>query len=175
MSGMFRELRADEIECRVSRIVETKQGPAVTLLLYKDARTDANILDETVGQADWQVKFYECKLNLFCSVGIKIGDEWIWKDDCGAESNMEKQKGEASDAFKRACFKWGIGRELYTAPTIWIDGKDCETLKKDDYGKWKCYDRFKVRLITYEDGNIKDLAIENSKTHNVVFSKGTFK
>ena len=171
----FRTLYADEIECRVSRVAETKKGPAVELLLYKDARTDANILDETVGWENWQDKYYECKGTLFCSVGLRIDGEWLWKDDCGSESNMERQKGEASDAFKRACFRFGLGRELYTAPKIWVDVKDCENTFKDDYGKWKCYDTFKVRLITYENGAIKDLAIEHAKTHNIVFSKGTFK
>ena len=175
MAGMFRELRADEIECRISRIVETERGPQGVLLLYKDARTDAKVLDETVGCENWQNKYYEVKGNLFCSVGLRINNEWIWKDDCGTESNTEKQKGEASDAFKRACFRFGLGRELYTAPQIWVDGGDCKTLKQDKYGNWKCYDRFKVRVITYDGGSIKDLAIENAKTNVVVFSKGTFK
>lgn len=166
MAGMFGPLRADEIECRVSQIVETKKGVGVILLLYKDARTDANLLDEVMGQDGWQCKFYECKGNLFCSVGLKIGDEWLWKDDCGAESNTERQKGEASDAFKRACFKWGLGRELYTSPLIWIDSEDCEKLYQDNSGKWKCYDKFKVRLIEYNNGSISKLVIDNS--HGIV-------
>ena len=174
MAGMFRELQADEIECRVSQIVESKKGTGVILLLYKNARTDSTLLDDTVGEENWQCRFYECKGNLFCSVGIRINNEWIWKDDCGSESNMEKQKGEASDAFKRACFKWGLGKELYTAPLIWVDSSDCEKLSKDDYGKWKCFDRFNVRLIAYEDEEISDLVIENSK-HVVVFTHGDMK
>lgn len=170
MAGMFRELRADEIECRVSQIVESKKGPGVILLLYKDARTDANVLDETLGQANWQCKFYECKGNLFCSVGIRINEEWIWKDDCGSESNTERQKGEASDAFKRACFKFGLGRELYTAPLIWVDGNNCEKLFQDN-GKYKCYDKFNVRLIKYKDGAITGIGIENQK-HVMVYTYG---
>ena len=171
MAGMFRELRADEIECRVSQVVQRERNSGVILLLYKDARTDANVLDETVGEANWQNRFYECKGNLFCSVGVKIKyadgkGEWIWKDDCGTESRSEAQKGEASDAFKRACFKWGLGRELYTAPLIWVNAADCEKLKDG-----KCYDRFTVRLIDYDGGNISKLVIENQK-HNVVFTYG---
>ena len=109
----FRELRADEIECRVGTV--SKQGKGVSLLLYKDARCDANILDETVGPENWQCEFYECKGTLFCKVGIAIDrgsdfKEWVWKDGAGSESIMEAKKGEASDAFKRACFKWGLGR-----------------------------------------------------------------
>ena len=97
----FRELRADEIDVRVATINEK----GASLLLYKDARCDMRILDESGVQ--WQRKHYECKGNLFCSVGIKVGEEWIWKDDCGTESYTEKEKGEASDSFKRACFNWG--------------------------------------------------------------------
>lgn len=120
MKRMFRLLKADEIECRVSTINEK----GLTLLLYKDARVDQNILDETVGPERWQRTHTVINDNLFCSVGIRFDSdnqhEWVWKQDVGVESNTEKEKGQASDAFKRACFNWGIGRELYTAPFIWI-------------------------------------------------------
>lgn len=114
----FRLLKADEIECRIASIKEK----GLSLLLYKDARVDQNILDETVGSMSWQRRHEVINGNLFCSVGIhcKELDEWIWKQDVGVESYTEKEKGQASDAFKRACFNWGIGRELYTAPFIWI-------------------------------------------------------
>lgn len=168
MSGMFRELRADEIEARVQMCRET----GVSLLLYKDARCDMNILDETVGQFGWQRQHKELKGNIYCGVGIHRTDgEWAWKWDCGAESNTEKEKGEASDSFKRACVNWGIGRELYTSPFIWIDAKDCKTLKQDDRGNWKCYDRFSVRDIGYYDGAIDYLVIENDR-HIIVYQKG---
>ena len=131
----FRDLRADEIECRVQSVKEK----GLVLLLYKDARVDMNILDETVGSSNWQREHYECKGNLFCRVGIRcdlvkymeangdtgIAPEWVWKSDCGTESNTEAQKGEASDSFKRACFNWGIGRELYTAPFTWVPADKC--------------------------------------------------
>ena len=117
----FRALRADEIECRVGMIREEKEG-CFTLLLYKDARCDMNILDEA--GAIWTRRHYECKGNLFCEVGIYNEDlgEFVFKSDCGTESNTEKEKGEASDSFKRACVNWGIGRALYTAPQIYIKG-----------------------------------------------------
>ena len=101
----FRELRADEIECRVGTVA--KSGSGLSLLLYKDARVDSNILDETVGPENWQCEFYECKGTLFCKVGILIERvdtgtyEWVWKDDAGSPSNMEAQKGEASDALTK--------------------------------------------------------------------------
>ena len=82
----FRDLRADEIDCRVARCTEK----GAQLLLYKDARADMIILDEQIGPENWQREHYECKGNLFCRVGIKSGNEWIWKSDCGAESNTEK-------------------------------------------------------------------------------------
>jgi hypothetical protein len=86
------------------------------LLIYKDARADMNILDDVVGASNWQRKHYEVKGNLFCSVGIYDQEKsiWVWKDDAGAPSTFEKEKGESSDSFKRACTNWGIGRELYS-------------------------------------------------------------
>lgn len=160
----FRDLRADEIEVRVGM---AKQN-GVSLLLYKNARCDMNILDETVGANQWQRKHYECKNNLYCSVGIKFPDGWIWKDDCGAESNMEKQKGEASDAFKRACVNWGIGRELYTSPFIWIGSDACEI--KQNGNKFYCKDTFSVLDILTVDKTIVRLKLMNNRTGNLVFS-----
>ena len=153
----FRDLRADEIECRVQSVKEK----GLVLLLYKDARVDMNILDETVGSANWQREHYECKGNLFCRVGIDIGthegkaERWVFKSDCGTESNTEAQKGEASDSFKRACFNWGIGRELYTAPFTWIPAEKC------NIDKGKCYDKFIVEKIIIENKQITALAIWN--------------
>lgn len=162
---IFRDLTADEIECRVQSV---KQNGLV-LLLYKDARCDMNILDETVGAENWQREHYECKGNLFCRVGVKRYDptttnaEWVWKSDCGVESNTEAQKGEASDSFKRACFNWGIGRELYTAPFIWIKAEDC------NINNGKCYDKFIVEGVKIENKKIIGLAIKNANTNRRVF------
>ena len=114
----MRPLRPDEIEVRVGQVFEK----GVSMLLYKNARTDMQILDETYGAENWQNTYKEVKGNLFCAIGVYDiqADKWVWKEDCGTESNTEKEKGEASDAFKRAGFRWGIGRELYTAPFIWL-------------------------------------------------------
>ena len=157
----FRDLTADEIECRVQSV---KQNGLV-LLLYKNARCDMNILDETVGAENWQREHYECKGNLFCRVGIKCGAEWVWKSDCGTESNTEAQKGEASDSFKRACFNWGIGRELYTSPFIWIPADKCD-IKDGKNGSKQCFDKFEVEKIIIENKRITALAIKNT-TKNV--------
>ena len=159
---VFRELRADEIECRISTV---KQN-GVSLLLYKDARCDMNILDETVGPENWQRSHVLINGNLFCNVGINInfGTEkdpaWVYKQDVGKESYAEKEKGQASDSFKRACFNWGIGRELYTAPFIRVPAERCNIVSGAG-GKVSCYDRFRVEQIIYEDGKIAVLSIIN--------------
>lgn len=162
----FRALTKDEIECRVG----TCSDKGVSILLYKDARVDARVLDETVKRENWQCRFYECKGNLFCSVGIFSAnpDGWVWKDDCGAPSNMEAEKGEASDAFKRACFKWGIGRELYTAPFIWVPADKCN-IRQGRNGKPTCFDKFRVQKIIIDEGRIKAVAIVNDTTKQVCF------
>lgn len=169
----FRYLTADEIEARVSQVNEK----GCSLLLYKNARCDMNLLDETIGPENWQRRHYECKGNLFCSVGIRTSEnEWIWKDDAGAESYTEKEKGEASDSFKRACFNWGIGRELYTSPFIWISamGKDDKPNVRisDSNGKKTTYDKFDVTYIRTENGKIVALNIENKSLHRTVFVFG---
>lgn len=167
----FRPLRSDEVECRIGTV--SKQGKGLSLLLYKDARCDARILDETLGPENWQCEFYECKGTLFCKVGVLVArgeqfQEWVWKDDAGSPSDMEAKKGEASDAFKRACFKWGIGRELYTAPFIWVNASDCNLVDRN--GKWQCYDTFSVTGMEVSDGRIVALEITNDKTKKVVFT-----
>lgn len=161
----FRKLRADEIDCRIGTINEK----GLSLLLYKDARCDMNILDETVGPLDW--KREHTRENRNCIVSIWDGDkkEWVSKEDTGTESNTEAEKGLASDSFKRACFNWGIGRELYTAPFIWIKAADCN-IEKGYNGKPRCNDKFSVAKLTYKaNGDIDGLAIKNEKTGKVVF------
>ena len=158
----FRDLTEHDIEVRVGSL----SAKGCSLLLYKDARCDMGILDETVGAENWQRRHYECKGNLFCSVGIKCG-EWIWKDDCGTESFTEKEKGEASDSFKRACVNWGIGRELYTAPFIWVKAENINLTDKN--GKQVTYDKFAVEKIVITDKRITALAIRNTTKGQRVF------
>lgn len=162
----MRDLRATEIECRIGQIA--RNGAGLSLLLYKNARTDYDILDETFGYGNWQCKYYECKGTLFCSIGVKCENEWVWKDNAGAPSNIEAEKGEASDAFKRAGFAWGIGRELYTAPKIWIPSQKLLTISNDGK-KWTCYDTFSVAKIAIEYKRITGIRIVNQNS-DVVFS-----
>ena len=145
---IFRDLTKDQIDVRVAIV----KPNGLQLLLYKDARVDMAILDETVGSEKWQSRFYETKGIMFCSVGIKCGDEWIWKDDAGSESNQDAEKGNASDARKRAGVAWGIGRELYTSPFIWVKPEDCEIFKAEDKKDcYRCNDKFSVADIKIED------------------------
>ena len=165
----FRTLKANEIECRIA----TVKSNGISLLLYKDARCDMNILDETVGKLNW--KREHSRDNANCTVSIWDGDKGIWvpKEDTGTESFTEKEKGLASDSFKRACFNWGIGRELYTAPFIWIPSDKCEISAKQNGNGSTCYDRFRVSYVGYDkERNIDALKIENEKTGKVVFSLG---
>lgn len=141
----------------------------LTLLLYKDARCDMNILDETVGPMNWQRAHGRENANCVVSIYDKDKQMWVGKEDTGTESNTEAEKGLASDSFKRACFNWGIGRELYTAPFIWIDSDKCE-IKKGQNGKLACYDKFEVSSIAYSDGKISELEIVNKSKKRVAFS-----
>lgn len=157
----FRDLNENDIEVRMAMVKEK----GISLLLYKNARVDMAILDETLGEMSWQREHREHKGNLFC--GISIWDEdkkqWITKWDCGTESYTEKEKGEASDSFKRAGFNWGIGRELYTSPFIWIPSSLCN-ISKDKNGVDKCNDRFEVTHIKIENKQITELKIVNTTT-----------
>lgn len=166
----FRLLRADEIDCRIAQIKEN----GLSLLLYKDARVDQNILDETVGEMNWQKSYSRENANCTVSIWDEAKKMWISKEDTGTESNTEKEKGLASDSFKRACFCWGIGRELYSAPSIWIKPEDCRTFYKNQSGKLTCNDRFYVSRIEYSDArNIIALEIMNRSTGKVVYRLGS--
>lgn len=160
----FRLLRADEIECRVAQI----KANGLSLLLYKDARCDMNILDETVGWDKWKKSYSRDNRNCTVSVWSDTLKEWISKEDTGTESNTEQEKGLASDSFKRACFNFGIGRELYTAPFIWIPSNACNITANGQ--KYACYDRFEVTNIEYDENErISGLTIVNSKTKAIVY------
>ncbi len=161
----FRTLKANEIDCRIATI----NSKGLSLLLYKDARVDQNILDETVGSMNWMR--HHSRDNANCTVSIWDEDkkQWIEKEDTGTESYTEKEKGLASDSFKRACFNWGIGRELYSAPFIWVSAEDCN-INQGSNGKLQCFDKFIVEQIIYDDNrNIVALSIKNTKTNKRVF------
>ena len=166
MGKEIRLLLADEIECRVATINEN----GLSLLLFKDARVDQKILDETFTPFGWRRSHQTIDGNLYCTVEIWDEDkeQWVGKQDVGTMSYSEKEKGQASDSFKRACFNWGIGRELYTAPFIWIPAGKVTIQKKGD--KFVASDHFSVKEIVYNDRKeIKAIVIVNSR-NAVVFS-----
>ena len=157
---LIRLLKADEIECRVSVIKEN----GLSLLLYKDARVDQKILDETFGIFGWKRSHQCIEGNLYCTVEIldKENGEWVAKQDVGTTGYAEKEKSQASDSFKRACFNWGIGRELYTAPFIWIPKGKALIQCKDN--RFYCNDHFSVSSIQYNDNReISDLVVVNEE------------
>lgn len=168
MERMFRFLREDEIEVKVKQVKES----GCVLLLYKTARTDMDILDETVGPFNWGCDYKEIKGNLYCGIWILSNSEnvmkdIVWKWDCGIESRSDgegnEKKGEASDSFKRAGYRWGIGRELYTSPFIWIPADKVNITNRN--GKYATYDKFSVEKIAHDDsGDISGLAIRNDRT-----------
>ena len=159
-----RLLHADEIECRVSSVNEK----GLSLLLYKDARVDQKILDETFGAFGWKRSHQCIDGNLYCTVEIldRQTGEWIAKQDVGTTGYTEKEKSQASDSFKRACFNWGIGRELYSAPFIWVPASKVQVQKKND--RYYCNENFHVAVITYSgEREITGLSITNDRGETI--------
>jgi hypothetical protein len=167
MEYKFRDLKSNEIDVRIAQVKEN----GVSLLLYKDARCDMSILDETVGPMNWQRKHTRDNANCIVEIWDNEKKQWIGKEDTGTESFTEKEKGLASDSFKRACFNWGIGRELYTSPFIWISIDSCnikDSGRKDAKGNkiFTCSDKFIVEAIEIKDKEITGLAIKNMSFKN---------
>ena len=164
----IRLLRHDEIECRIGSISEK----GLSLLLYTDARAAMKILDETFGCLHWQRSHQMIGNSLYCTVSVWDNEkqQWISKSDVGTESYTEKEKGQASDSFKRACVSVGIGRELYTAPFIWVSANKVNLQRKGD--KLLTYDKFRMSNISYNDNReIVGLTIVN-QNGEVVYSLG---
>lgn len=169
----FRTLKANEIDCRIQSLSEKNGAVGAVVLLYKDARVDMRLLDEVVGALNWKREHTIIGDRLYCTVSIYNEHiyDWVGKSDVGTESNTEKEKGQASDSFKRACFNWGIGRELYSAPFIYINLQSSEWQKGKD-GRPKSYAKFTVKEIEYDENrNISKLTIIDSKG-NVRFTMG---
>lgn len=170
MEKKIRTLKPNEIEVRVAQVTEK----GVQLLLYKDSRCDKRILDETFGIDGWKNRYEEIKGNLFCIISIwdDVKKQWIDKEDCGVESFSEKEKGEASDAFKRAGFNVGIGRELYTRIFYFAN----VPTKKNDKGKYELVDKYMTFHVSEiqtneETEKIEKIKIVDSKK-KVVFNYG---
>ena len=153
-----RLLTKDDIEVRVGQTstysYDGQSVVKVSLLLYKNARIDMKILDELYTPMGWRRTHKLIGDNLYCLVEVfnPATKEWIGKEDVGVESNTEAEKGQASDAFKRACVNWGIGRELYTAPKVSIELNEKE-YSIDQNKRIKVWASFSVSLIEYDKKN----------------------
>lgn len=166
-------LDISEIDFRVQSV---NKGGYATILAYKDARVDMKRLDDVYGVEYWQKKYDLIDNHLFCSVGVwsKELSQWIWKQDVGTESNTEKEKGEASDAFKRACFNLGIGRELYEYPLIQIQLNDVEFDKSTGKPTWNFKLKDWVWFSQFTDGKLNYLGCKDDRG-NVRFQFGKIK
>ena len=169
-----RALTAADVECRVATCNEN----GVSLLLYKTARCDMQVLDETFGPMNWQRKHSRDNANCTISVWDDEKKQWVEKEDTGTESNTEAEKGLASDSFKRAGFNWGIGRELYTAPFIWISSENCkiyDTKRKDKYNRpvYGCKDRFYVSAMDVSDNPRRISFLAIAANNKIVYQYGT--
>jgi hypothetical protein len=166
----MRNLLPNEIDLRIGMVSPRK--PKASLLLYKDSRTDMDMLDDAYGAENWQDEYREIKGVMYCGIGVRASkldsnlpiNEFVWKWNAGTQSNTEKEKGEASDAFKRAGVMWGIGRELYQWKDIWVDySKDTDKYKK-----------FFVTKIAYKEktNEPKDLTIVDEEGNVMYELKG---
>lgn len=168
----IRTLRADEIECRVGQCKKGKNGVGCSLLLYKDARCDMKLLDEVFGRMNWNREHSVIDGNLYCTISVWDDDkrQWVSRQDVGTESNTEKEKGQASDSFKRAGVNWGIGRELYTAPFIWIPLESGEY--SEDGNRVRCTAQFFVNYIEYNESREISCLEVTDKARKIRFRHG---
>lgn len=183
LTGLNEPLSTGQIEFKIAQVTQTKDGVWASILAYKDARVDMQVLDRVVGQNNWQVKYQrDSKGVLQCSVGIwdesknvETGD-WIWKTSNGTPSDFEGEKGEYSDAFKRACFMWGIGRQLYDFPSIWVQLSEGDYYEKD--GKVKASPRLRPndwRWTVSEDYQDVKAERKYGSTWKVIFNNNPYK
>jgi hypothetical protein len=157
-------LRPDEINVKPKQVVKNKNGKvSVLLLLYKDSRCDMARLDEAFGANNWQRLHQLIGESLYCTVSVWDAEkgQWVHKQDVGSESDIEKEKGQSSDSFKRACTNWGIGRELYTAPKrTFVELAEGEFYEVGGKLKMSNWIEFHVSKITYdEERSISSLEI----------------
>ena len=175
LKDLQKPLEIKDIDFRIQSI---NKGKYATILAYKDARVDMNRLDEVCGSENWQRDHKEVNGVVYGGIGIctDLQKQWIWKWDAGSESQAEKEKGQASDSFKRAGFNWGIGRELYDYPIISIKLHDNEVTEYN--GKFRASFGLKLKdwkwILQFEDGKLSFIACQdtNEKTR---FTWGEFK
>lgn len=172
MKGLTEPLPISSIDFRIQSI---NKGKYATILAYKDARVDMERLDASVGAMNWKREHTRDNKNCIVSIYNPDTKEWISKEDTGTESNTEQAKGLASDSFKRACFNWGIGRELYDYPIIQVKLEDSEVTEYN--GKLKASFNLKLKewkwISEFTDGKITGLAAKD-QNDKVRFKYGQF-
>lgn len=173
IEDLRKPLEIHDIDFRVQSI---NKGHYVTVLAYKDARVDQNRLDEVVGAMNWKRHHTNNNHNCIVSIWNSETCQWISKEDVGTESMTEKEKGLASDSFKRACFNWGIGRELYDYPLIQFKLNQDEVEEfngkvrmsyKCKFNEWRWFSQF-------ENGKISFLGVKDTN-NKLRYSWGEFK
>lgn len=178
LKDLRKPLEIHEIDFRVQSI---NKGGYATILAYKDARVDINRLDEVCTPLGWKREHSRDNQNCTVSIWDEKNKQWVGKEDTGAESREQKEKGLASDSFKRACFNWGIGIELYDYPIIQVKLFDNEFKIESYQGKdvvkptwdfklkeWKWFSQFD------ENGKLTCLACKDNN-EKVRFKFGEFK
>jgi hypothetical protein len=126
---------------------DKKKGLA---LAYIDARDVMQRLDTLVGPENWQNKYSHANGKTVCDIGIRCGQEWVWKADGAGDSDIEAEKGALSDAFKRAAVRWGIGRYLYSIESIWVELNERKQIQDSELPKLR-------RLLAGEKASKKDV------------------
>jgi hypothetical protein len=172
LQGLRQPLSILEIDFRIQSI---NKGGYATILAYKDARSDINRLDSICTPLGWKREHTRDNHNCIVSIWDSENKHWVSKEDTGTESNTEKQKGLASDSFKRACFNWGIGIELYDYPIIQVKLNADEFEIKDG----KAYATFNLKLREwiwfnqFTEGKLNYLACKDA-AGKLRFTFGTY-
>lgn len=172
LEDLKKPLEINQIDFRVQSI---NKGGFATILAYKDARADMNRLDEVCGVLNWKREHVRDNANCIVSIWDENKSQWVSKEDTGTESNTEKEKGLASDSFKRACFNWGIGRELYDYPIIQVKLNENEWKVTGDkaFATWDLKVRDWVWISQFTDGKLTALACKD-QNGKVRFNWGKF-
>lgn len=165
LEDLRKPLEISDIDFRIQSI---NNGGYATILAYKDARVDMNRLDEVCTPLNWKREHLNNNANCIVSIWDSDKKQWVSKEDTGTESQAEAQKGLASDSFKRACFNWGIGRELYDYPFISVKLFDDEWELKEYQGKKYPKATYNLKLkdwiwgSKFENGKLTMLAAKDN-------------
>jgi hypothetical protein len=163
IKDLAKPLPIDQIDFRVQSI---NDGGYATILAYKNARVDQQRLDDVVGPLGWQRRHLRENHNCIVSIWCAAKNEWVSKEDTGTESNAEAQKGLASDSFKRSCFNWGIGRELYDYPFIQVQLRSDEFVKAENSkpkATWKLKPNDWIWFSQFNEGRISYLGAKDAQ------------